>query len=123
MSVWQMKTQDIFRILSTDKPPKARKRPSPNVRHENQCRTQHTGILKSNTVNNHLSSSNRGWLEVAGFRVSEVAEIMGNEATFEVRAVPMAVSAGLGCRGAVAAAEAVVRGSTMVRLTMVWAVL
>ena len=121
MSVWQMKTQDIFRILSTDKPPKARKRPSPNVRHENQCRTQHTGILQSN--NNNISSSNREWAGVAGFRVNEVAEIMDNEETFEVRAVPMAVSAGLGCRGAVAAAEAVVRGSTMVRLTMVWAVL
>ena len=121
MSVWQMKTQDIFRILSTDKPPKARKRPSPNVQHENQCRTQHTGILQSN--NNNISSSNRELAGVAGFRVNVVAEIMDNEETFEVRAVPMAVSAGLGCRGAVAAAEAVVRGSTMVRLTMVWAVL
>ena len=122
MSVWQMKAQDIFRILSTDKPPKARKRPSPNVRHENRCKTRHTGIRQSNN-NNNISSSNREWEAVADFRVSEVAEIMDNEATSEAQAVPMAVWAGLGCRGVVGAAEAVVRGSTMVRLTMVWAVL
>ena len=113
MSRWPMITQDIFRILSTDKPPKARKRQNLNVRHENLCRTRHTGILRSSNNNNFR---NRESVEAADFQINEDAE--ATEAVSEVQA---GIMSGPGCPEEPGAVEDEVRGSIMGLIT-VWAV-
>ena len=113
MSRWPMITQDIFRILSTDKPPKARKIQNPNVRHENRCRTRHTGILRSSNNNNFR---NRESVEAADFQINEDAE--ATEAVSEVQA---GIMSGPGCPEEPGAVEDEVRGSIMGLIT-VWAV-
>ena len=113
LSRWPMITQDIFRILSTDKPPKARKIQNLNVRHENRCRTRHTGILRSSNNNNFR---NRESVEAADFRINEDAE--ATEAVSEVQA---GIMSGPGCPVEPGAVEDEVRGSIMGLIT-VWAV-